>query len=157
MNVKLDKIVSVVVNKPPTFVFAGLVYVVLVVILKWWMNPNVQSVLFLFGGIMGIYFLDIAELFTRLSPSPFRSIVFLLLFTITGFFVVSSSTGVVGRGLVLTLHLMLLLLQTGEWKTRGNLNSWYLMVADAVPERTQLILLVLFGLFLIINTYLFIR
>ena len=154
---KLEKIVSIITNKPPAFVFAGLIYLVVVALLKWFVAPNLNAVLFVLGGILGIYFLDIAEAFIRISPSPFRSIVFAMLFAVAAFFVVSSSTGILARGLVLTIHLMLLMLQIGEWQHRGNLNSWYEMVADVIPPKTQLLLLWLFGFVLFVNTLLFIR
>lgn len=121
------------------------------------MSPSLDAALFIFGGVIGIYFLDAAELFFALNPSPFRSVVFQALFAVVAFFVVTSSTSMIGSGLVLSLFLQMMLWQVGEWRLTGNLHRWYRMVAgttDAATER--LVFIGSFAIFLI-ETYIFIR
>ena len=148
---------NVLLKKPAFFVVVSLVYLVFVGFLKWRFAPPVTSLWYLAGGILGIYFLDIAEVFFHLSPSPFRSVVFAAAFAGVSFFVVSSSGSNIATGLVLSLYLTLILWQIGEWQIHGNLSGWYQMVAGPVAEATQRwILLAFIGLFFI-ESFLFIR
>lgn len=153
----MKKVIAIIQGKPPLFVIAGLIYLLAVGFFRWQMTPSLDTLYFLGGGFLGIYFLDIAEAFFHLAPSPFKSIVFVGLYTAISFFVVTSSSSFVARGLVLTVYLMLLLLQISEWRKTGNLVSWYEMVAGVVSVSTQELLLAVFGVIFFVETYLFIR
>ena len=109
------------------------------------------------GGIVGIYFLDVAEDFFALTPSPFRSIVFMSVYVFVSFFVTTSSSVALARGLVLSLFLQLLFWQVGEWRLTGSNASWYRMTADMVHVRIQQWILIGFVVVFIIETYVFIR
>lgn len=104
-----------------------------------------------------MYFLDAAELFFAVSPSPFRSIFFMALYSIVGFFVVSSSANGFGSGVVLIVYLQLLLWQYGQWKVQGNLDSWFRVPTGSVPIVTQRAALLAFVGVLLLQTYFFIR
>jgi hypothetical protein len=104
---------------------------------------------------VGVYFLDASELFFAVSPSPFRSIFFLALYSIVSFFVISSSANAFADGLVLSVYVQLLLWQLGEWQINGNLNSWYRN--STVPHATQKLILWIFGVVIALQTYFFIR
>ena len=153
----MKKILDIFQRKPPVLVLVGLIYLLAAGFLKWRLHPPVDALYFVGGGFLGIYFLDAAEIFFHLTPSPFRSIVFVGLYTIVSLFVVTSSSSFIARGLVLMVHLMLFLLQLFEWQKAGNLSSWYQMVVGTVSTRTQELLLAAFGLVFFAETYLFVR
>lgn len=153
----MDALRMMLAKKPKIFLLVSFVYLVLVGFLKWQFHPVWDWVWYLVGGVMGVYFLDAAELFFNLNPSPFRSVVFMALFVIVGVFVITSSQSALATGLVLSLFLSLLLWQVGEWRVNGNVSTWYRMVAFSVPPQTQLIILGIFSLFFVLETYLFIH
>ena len=153
----MEKIVQIINRKPILFVVVSLVYIAAVGFLKWRTAPPWESLWFVGGGMLGIYFLDIAEVFFALSPSPFRSVVFAAAFALVSFFVVTSSGSLLASGLVLSLYLALILWQIGEWQVRGNLVSWYQMIAGPVDQNIQRWGVVLFVILFIVETYLFIR
>lgn len=144
-------------KKPLVFLVVSIVYALGVGVLKWGAAWPPQAALYFAGALIGVYFLDAAEVFFRVTPSPFRSIVFMAGFAVVSFFIVTSSGSFVGSGLVLSIYLSLLLWQIGELGIAGNLNSWYRMVSG-VPTLTQQwwTLVVLTAIFFI-ETYLFIR
>lgn len=153
----MEKLRAIISRKPLLFVIIFLVYLILVALLKWRVAQGLPTLWFGIGGILGIYFLDIAEIVFNVAPSPFRSIVFQTLFILVGIFVVTSSGSFLAAGLVLSIYLTLLLWQLGEWRLRGNLNSWYTLVAQPVPASIQRWgLFVAIALFLL-SSWLFIR
>lgn len=153
----MEKIRSILRKKPMVFLIGSLVYVVILSLLRWGIHPRLDTVWFIAGGVVGIYFLDMAEDFFALTPSPFRSILFMGVYIVVSFFVATSSSVALARGLVLSLYLQLLMWQVGEWKLTGSNATWYRMVAVTVPIKVQQWILV--GSFLVfgIETYLFIR
>ncbi len=144
-------------KKPVLFLAVSVGYALGVGVLKWNITWPPQAFLYFGGSVLGVYFLDTAEVFFNLKPSPFRSVVFTTAFTIVSFFIVTSSGSFVGSGLVLSLFLSLLLWQIGELQISGNLNSWYRMVAGPVSLIVQRWILFVFIVFFVIETYLFIR
>ena len=120
-------------------------------------QPNWLGAYLAVTFFIGIYFLDVAEDFFALRSSPFRSVLFMGVYAIVSFFIVTSSSIALARGLVLSLYLQLLLWQVGEWRLTGSDASWYKLVADAVPKRTQEWLLSGFIVLFFVETYLFIR
>lgn len=148
---------EVVRRKPLFFVVISLGYLVLTGFVKWSIHPPVVAAFYLAGGVLGIYFLDVAEIFFKLNPSPFRSVIFQWLFVATGFFVVTSSGSLLASGLVLSLYLTMILWQVGEWKLSGNLSSWYRLVTGVASAGLQRGMLVAFIVMFVIETFLFIR
>jgi len=153
----MDKVIEIIRKKPLLFLIMSVVYALGVGVIKWGIAWPPQAFLYFGGAILGVYFLDAAEVFFHLTPSPFRSIVFAVAFTVVSFFIVTSSGSFVGSGLVLSLYLSLILWQAGELQITGNLNSWYRMVAGPVSLITQRWILFVFIAFFVIETYLFIR
>lgn len=153
----MNKIVELIRRKPLLFLLITLAYLVSVGLLKWRLRPPIESVMYLTGGLVGIYFLDIAEVFFDLTPSPFRTVLFAVLFAIVSFFVVTSSGSLLATGLVLSLYLTIILWQVGEWRMTGSLNSWYRMVAGPVTVATQRTVLIVFVVIFLAETFLFVR
>jgi len=151
----MDKIRAIIRRKPVFFFLISIVYLLILGFLKWQIHPTPATLYFLAGGLIGVYFLDIAEEFFGVTPSPFRSIVFAVLFVLVSFFIVTSSGSLLATGLVLSLYLSLVLWQLGEWQINGNLNSWYRMLVNPVAVAVQKWLMVLFMLVFIAESALF--
>lgn len=133
----LEKIKEIIRRKPTFFIVISIVYLLSVAVLKWTLHPTIDTVLFILGGILGIFFLDIAEVFFNLNPSPFRSMLFFFAFVVVCFFIVTSSGSALASGLVLSLYLTMLIWQIGQWRASGELTSWYSMIATPVDRITQ--------------------
>jgi hypothetical protein len=153
MNVQ--KIKEIIRRKPMFFLFVSLGFLILVGLLKWQLHPPIGAIWFLLGGIIGVYFLDAAEVFFALSPSPFRSVNFLGLFVIVSLFVNTSSGSLLAQGLVFSLYLSIILWQIGQWQLTGNLDDWYRMVAVPVTRPNQKLGLLLFIAIFIVEMLLF--
>ncbi len=153
----MDSVKALIAQKPRIFVYISLVYLLVVILAKWVIHPSLDALWFFVGGVIGVYFLDAAEIFFALNPSPFRSVVFGGLFSGVAFFVVTSSTGTIGSGLVLSLYLQMLLWQIGEWRINHNLNSWYRMVAGPVSQSTQQIILIVSVAVFVMESAIFVR
>lgn len=112
----VSKIQTIIQRKPAIFLIISVAYLVGAGLLKWQIQPPIWALAYLAGGLLGVYFLDIAEVFFNLQPSPFRTIVFQALFILVSFFVVTSSGSLLAIGLVLSVYLTILLRQFFEWK-----------------------------------------
>lgn len=153
----MDKVKEILQRKPSTFLIASVSYLLVVTAIKWWIHPTISTLFFLAGGALGLYFLDIAEVVFSVHPSPFRTIVFVALFAVVSFFVITSSGSMLAIGLVLSIFLTILLWQVGEWALMKNLNTWYRMLVDPVPPSTQRVILYISGIVFLIETIIFIR
>ena len=153
----MDKVKEIIVKKPAIFLILSAVYLLSVIILKWRLHPDGDTIWFVIGGSLGVYFLDTAEVFFSLHPSPFRSILFLALFTIVSFFVVTSSGSALAIGLVLSLYVQMILWQLGEWRVVGNLNTLFATVSAPVPRVTQRAVSLLFIVLFIFETYFYLH
>jgi len=153
----METVKALIARKPRIYLYASLIYVLVIVLAKWILHPSLDALWFVIGGVLGVYFLDAAELFFALNPSPFRSIVFEALFAVVAFFVISSSSSAIGGGLVLSLFLQMVLWQAGEWRLVGNLSSWYRMVNATVTIASQKSILMVSIAVFILETILFIR
>ena len=151
----MDKVLAIVKRKPPLFLFLSLGYLFVVGLIKWQIHPPIGALWFLVGGAIGVYLLDGAEVFFALSPSPFRSIVFVAAFALVSLFVLTSSGSLLAQGLVFSLYLTLILWQAGQWQMSGNLNDWYRMVATPASPTTQRWGLILFAVLFFVETFLF--
>lgn len=152
-----DKLREIIRRKPTFFIIASLIYLLAVAVLKWTIHPTIDTILFIVGGLLGVFFLDIAEVFFNLNPSPFRGIVFFAAFVFVCFFIVSSSGSALASGLVLSLYLTIVLWQIGQWRLSGNLSSWYSMIAVPVDLVTQKRILIVTVVLFFLLTVLFVR
>lgn len=153
----VEKIREIIRRKPTFFIVASLLYLLAVAVLKWAIHPTVDTILFIVGGLLGVFFLDIAEVFFNLNPSPFRGMVFFAAFVVVCFFIVTSSGSALASGLVLSLYLTMVLWQIGQWRLSGELSSWYSMIAVPVDLVTQKRILVITIAVFFFLTFLFIR
>lgn len=153
----MNKVIEIIRKKPLLFLVVSIGYALGVGVLKWGVSWPPQAALYFAGALIGVYFLDAAEVFFALTPSPFRSIVFMAGFAVVSFFMVTSSGSFMGSGLVLSLYLSLLLWQIGELQITGNLSSWYRMVSGVPSLPQQKWMLVGLAAIFLTETYLFIR
>ncbi len=133
----VEKIKVIIRRKPTFFIVSSVVYLLFIAAVKWTIHPSIDTVLFIIGGILGIFFLDLAEVFFNLNPSPFRSMLFFFSFIGVSFFIVTSSGSALASGLVLSLYLTMLLWQLGQWRLTHDLTDWYRMIAVPVDRTTQ--------------------
>lgn len=153
----METLKSIILKKPTFFIIATLLYLLVTYLLKWRLTFVPGGLIYAIGGIAGMYFLDAAEAFFKLSPSPFRSIIFSIGFSAVSFFVVTSSGSFLAAGLVLTTYMTLIFWQIGEWKLTGNNTSWYRMIAGLASHKTQQWILFSFVLVFLVQTFLFVR
>ncbi len=154
---EMQSVFTIVEKKPMLFLYISLVYLVAVALLKWFIYLPLGSLVYLVGGVIGVYFLDIAEEFFHLSPSPFRTVIFQGLLVVVAIFVITSSGSFLASGLVLTLSLTLLLWQWGQWRVSHNLDSWYTITGAHIPVQTERWIMVVFMLLFLVETWFFIR
>ena len=156
----MDKLKAIVRAKPTWVVLLIFSYILILGVLKWRLTPDSTTVYYLLGGLFGVYFLDVAEVIFDIRPSPFRSMLFVVLFCVVSFFVVTSSGSMFASGLVLSLYFSLLLLQAEDWQRDNNLNSWFAwfsLVREPPTVKIQQICVIAFSVFLMFETLLFIR
>ncbi len=153
----LQHIQEIIKRKPTVFIVVSVVYLLITAILKWTIHPNIDTILYIIGGILGVFFLDIAEIFFDLNPSPFRGMLFFFSFIAVCFFIVTSSGSALASGLVLSLYLTMLLWQIGQWRLSGDLSSWYSMIAVPVDRKTQKQILIGLCICFGLLSFLFIR
>ncbi len=110
----MEKILKVIYQQDPKFVLTVLVYLLLTGFLKWRLQPTLSTIWFLLGGLFGILFLDFAENLFSITPSPFKSTLFVALLAIVGLFIITSSGSLFASGLVLTTYFSLI------WKSKEN-------------------------------------
>ena len=153
----MHSIRSILHKKPSFFLIGSIIYILFLCLFKWTIHPTWSTGLFVLGSLIGMYFLEAAEEFFHLDPSPFRSVVFVVLFAVVSFFVVSSSGSFLAAGLVLLLYLTLVFWQLGEWMTVKQLNRWYSMVAEPVAPTVQLWIMIATIFFFCLETFFFLQ
>lgn len=153
----MDKAKQLLKAKPFSVLLYTGVYIVILGFLHWKLTPDITILYYLFGGLLGIYFMDIADLLFDIKPSPFHSVVFVALFAAVSFFVVTSSGNVFAIGVVLSLFFNLIYAQAREWMTRHDLSSWFTMVATPVSPQGQLWIMIATATILVFESIIFVR
>lgn len=140
---------------PKQRILVGGVYLTILTVLRWGLKPDFGIIFFLMGGVLGIYFLEIAEKFFKVrlgEKSAFKNVLVQGVCLVLVFFVLTSSGSLFGSGMVLTLFLQMLFLQSQELKQTGNLNSWFWVIKTEVsPFRQKIYLSVISGIFILLN------
>ncbi len=149
-------LLTIIKRRPPVLLVLPFVYLLMVALVKWQLSPQLGTVYFLIGGVIGLFFMDAAEVFFKLDPSPFRSILFAAGLGVVSTFLVTSSDSLIAVGLVLSLSLNIILWQLGEWQLRKNMDSWYRLIAIQVKPEVQRIISGGFVLLFLIQSLLFV-
>jgi hypothetical protein len=153
----MQQITDLLKRKPFVFLLVSVAYLLAACLIRWGATPTWETAIFFMGGLLGVYFLDAAEVFFRLTPSPFRSVLFAGLFMLVSFFVVTSSGSFLASGLVLSLYLTMILWQVGEWQIAHSLDSWFRLWTTPVAKSAQQGAIAAFFVLFILETFLFIR
>ncbi|MBI4999543.1 hypothetical protein HZB97_02110 [Candidatus Gottesmanbacteria bacterium] len=133
--------------------------------MRWRLSPRLEILFFLGGGILGVYFLDLAEMVFKISPlgvnprgepSPFKNVLFQTIFVPFSLFVLTSSGSLFGAGLILSIFLAMLLGQWQELSRSGNINNWFWIVKSDFPPKTQQIYFAVMSGIFILFTLMFI-
>lgn len=148
--------VQKILKKPSLLVIIPIIYFFVVILSKWQLSLPLGALLFFLGGLLGIYLLDIAETLFNVSPSPFRTTLFVMGLCIVGIYTITSTREMIATGIVLGLTVSIFLYQVSEWRIRKNLDSWYKMFFASQSLRVQQLGLVLLGIVLLAETILFI-
>lgn len=143
-------------QKSPIAVGISLVYLFALLLLHWRFTFPVETIIFFVGGILGLFILDIVEVFIPWEPSPFRTMVFSILLSICGIYIITSTPEIIAKGLVLSLTLTILLLEWTDWQKNGNLTSWFQFFFGEVNLSVQLAILLGTSILLLVESVIFI-
>jgi hypothetical protein len=112
----LKKIWQITAKKPPVIVISCVLYIIIIAVLKSKFNLSIAPLLFVLGGLIGIYLVDIAEAFVKVEPSPFKTPLFDYAFIVLSFFVISSTGSTLASGIVISIFINIIFnhLQTGN-------------------------------------------
>lgn len=145
--------------------FASVIYLIILIILRWRIYPTLDIVFFLVGGILGSQFLDLAEIFFRdLSSSKnplsslqqehssLKNVLSQVVLVPLSLFVLTSSGSLFGTGLVLSILFSMLYRQWQEYQANGNIKSWLWVIKSEIDQKTQqLYLAVMAGVFILLS------
>lgn len=127
----------------------SLIYLIFLSLFHWNFRPSLEILFFLAGGLLGVYFLDLADVLFKISPSPFKNILFQAIFVPFSLFVLTSSGSLFGIGLVLSIFGNMLFGQWQEFGRSGNIGSWFWIVkSDFNPRTQQIYFAVMVGIFI---------
>ncbi|MFH0864355.1 MAG: hypothetical protein V1858_04710 [Candidatus Gottesmanbacteria bacterium] len=155
-----------------------IIYLLLLIFMRWRFHPTLDIFFFLAGGIFGIQFLDLAEvIFKDLSvkavpssippaepasiigtqeKSSFRNVLCQVVFVPLSLFMITSSGSLFGTGLVLSVFLSMLYWQWQEYSTSGKIASWFWVIKTEIDQKTQQIYLAIMGGIFILLSLLFV-
>ncbi len=138
------------------FVVWSFFYLVLLILLRWRLTPNITILLFVFGAIIGIFILDVMEKIIDMKPSPLGGALAQMILLVLTFFSITSTGNLVGKGVVLFLNLKYLYLARNEFLGTGNLTNWFKQINMTItPKRAESYLLV-FTIIIIMQAAMFI-
>lgn len=152
----LSKTQGLLKSSSKSLLIVTIVYLLFLVFWHWNLNLlRLEILFFLAGGIVGVYFMDLAELFFKNSSvgegqtkSPFKNVLFQAIFVPFTLFIVTSSGSHFGIGLVLSIFLSTLFRQWQEFQKLGNINDWFWMIKTQFsPRDQQNYLLIMSGIF----------
>lgn len=143
--------------KPRLYLISAALFTASLILIKWNLHPDWSIIWFILGSIIGIYFLDFAEHFFKLNPSPFRSVIFQALFLVVSLFIITSAGSFLASGLVLNFYLQLVLLEVGEWQLTGSVHNWYRLLPESISPKSEKIGALIFIAGFVGVTILFLR
>lgn len=135
------------------------VYLLILIASRWKLQPKLEIIFFLAGGLLGVYFLDLAEAIFKFGGADasidrpaFKNVLFQVAFVVLALFVVTSSGSLFGTGLVFAMYLGMLISQYQQLMATGNLNSWFWPIKTEIEFKNQRIyFLVVIGIFILLN------
>lgn len=139
------------------------VYFVSIFLLRWLVNPSIDSIYFGIGALIGLHMFEVLEHFINTtnqseqvpklkSTTLFRTAISQLLVSVLTFFALTSTSSFMGKGLVLFLNLYLLMIQYQAY-IQGKLAEW---IGEQASSGNQKLYLLFIALLFIIETILFV-
>lgn len=157
MHPLIHETLNILKRKPRMYLGSSALYLATIILLKWNIHPDWSIIWLILGSFIGTYFLDFAEHFFHLNPSPFRSIFFQALFLVAAVFIITSAGSLLASGLVLNFYLQLLLLEVGEWQLTGSVHSWYRLLPEPISAQSEKLGAAIFVVGFVVITFLFLR
>lgn len=164
LNIKTDKKLFI----------ATLIYLAILILMRWRLSPKLDIFFFLAGGILGVQFLELVEtIFKDLSAkkslepvlveqgnipgrSSVKNVLCQSVFVPLSLFVITSSGSLFGTGLVLSISFSMLYWQWQEYNTTGKIASWLWVIKTEIDQKTQQIYLAIMGVLFIFLSMLFV-
>lgn len=132
-------------------------YIIFTSLLRFKFSFPFNLFLFWGGGLFGIYFLEIFEKTLKITPSPFKNVLFEGVFALFSFFVISSTNSFFGAGLVLILFLNLLFEKWQSFRKKGEILSWFWPARVKPKSSGQKVYFWLMVLIFFLETLLFVK
>lgn len=132
------------------------IYLLTVILLRWKLHPDLGILYFLAGGIVGVYFLDLADMVFKINPSPYRNVFFQAAFVLMALFVLTSSGSLFGAGLVFSIYLSMI---TGQWleiKKSGRIDGWFALIKTPIAPVSQIAYLCVITIIFALLNFLFV-
>lgn len=154
----MEKIKRIILNKKAEEVLLTAVYTAAIVLVKWGIKPSWDMLWFVIGATIGLFLFEIGEELFKITPSPFRSILFYAGFLAVAVFVVTSSGNPIVTGLILAMYIDMADILIREWHQNGKLDqSWFNQLNLEISAVNQRNLIYLYlGVFVFL-TFQFIR
>lgn len=149
------KIIDEIKKKERELIITG-VYLLIIVLLHWRLKISFDIVYFVAGGIIGVYFLDLADMVFKINPSPYRNVFFQAAFIIMTLFVITSSGSLFGAGLVFSIYLSMIMSQWLEIKKSGRIDGWFALVKTPIASSSQITYLCVISVIFVLLNLLFI-
>lgn len=133
-----------------------LLYLFIIVLLHWRFKISFDIIYFVAGGIMGVYFLDLADMVFKINPSPYRNVFFQAAFVLMTLFVLTSSGSLFGAGLVFSIYLSMI---TGQWleiKKSGRIDGWFALIKTPIASASQIAYLCVITIVFALLNFLFV-
>lgn len=134
---------------PELYIFA-IIYAVTVGLWIWLLSPQLSTLLFVIGAVIGLHLFEIIRLIMQSdsTTSLFYSAFTQGLITIVTLFVLTSTADYLGKGVVLFLNMRLLFLQYRAFQN-GTLSRWLSQKQTVSSNLQQTYLLVLLVFFIL--------
>lgn len=130
-------------------------YILGVILFKWWLFWDFRVVLFLIGAIVGLHLLPVVADSFGLKSSIFQNSLVQLVLTLVTIFILTSTNSLLGKAVALFLNLHFLYLTQTEFNKSG-LASWFVGLVETRKFTNYKGYLVIVWSLFIIETVLFI-
>ncbi len=107
------------------------------VVLHWRLHPDLQIILYFLGSVIGLHLLEALDSVFKSETSAFRNILVQAVLWVLAFFTLTSSTSLIGKGVVLFLNLRLFDMQINDWKKTKALTTWFAQAGLATDQLSQ--------------------
>jgi hypothetical protein len=103
------------------------------------------------GGLLGFLFVPVIKVLTKQEGAGvLESVLFQVPLALVSLYAAAGLSSNFGRGFVLTIFLQTILVQLGQWRESGQIDSWFWPIKGGVSRRVSVIyFVVVLALFLL--------